>query len=256
MDLDTLLCLIESGQIVLSEGDAISVCLRRNEPDVDFVVTYQDESKIRFESRDSIGYYFTGINFDWFIKTMDEMLPDALRRHIIETERFYEVDGVQTGKKVKLFLPAASEIFAPEDNLSGEKLYRQLDWYKTPNHRSRLSFKNSPHNQPYWTESTSALCDNSNVVVDSCGNADFCEWGRALPAPICFCIQKTGNMIRTLKEECERKEKQLQEAKETLEHIMASQKLCALCANESCKNSATGKVGCAPVWSGRTPWNG
>ena len=37
---------------------------------------------------------------------------------------------------------------------------------------------------------------------------------------------------------------------QTLELIMATQKFCALCNNDWCKNATTSEASCAPVWNG------
>ena len=40
-------------------------------------------------------------------------------------------------------------------------------------------------------------------------------------------------------------------AVQNLELIMETQKFCALCKNNACKNSITSEAACAPAWNGR-----
>ena len=190
MDLDTMLSLIEKGQIVLNLGDTFRITLKDEETDVDLVVTDQDKMFVRFESRDCLDEYITGNQLRSFLIKMYDLLPDALQAHIVDAFRMYTNGGSLSAKQVKLFVPAASEIFGPNENNSMECTYDQLEWYKNPRNRIRLGHCGRGISCCYWTESEFEANDACNSIVGSAGNAGARERIKMGLAPFCFLVKK------------------------------------------------------------------
>ncbi len=190
MDLDTMLHLIEKGQIVLNLGDTFRITLKDGITDVDLVVTDQDKMFVRFESRDCLGVYIPGYQLRSFTDQMYDLLPDALQAHIVYAFRHYTNGGGLCAKQVKLFVPAASEIFGPNENNSMECIYDQLKWYKDVRNRMRLSHHGGNLTHWYWTESEAEILNDCNSVVDSSGRAASRERIKVGVAPFCFLIKK------------------------------------------------------------------
>ena len=190
MDLDTMLHLIEKGQIALNLGDTFRITLKDESTDVDLVVTDQDKMFVRFESRDCVGEYITGNQLRAFTDKMYDLLPDALQAHIVDAFRMYINGGSLCAKQVKLFVPTASEIFDPNENNSLECIYDQLEWYKNPRNRIRLGHCGRGISCCYWTESEFEANDACNSIVGSAGNAGARERIKMGAAPFCFLIKK------------------------------------------------------------------
>lgn len=163
---------------------------------IDFVVTDVDDVSVRFESRDCLGEYVPMTRMDEYFKKVFSLLPKALQEAIAVTERkHYNAKGEVVTSYEKLFLPAASEIFAPDDCYGDKGLYKQMEWYKDVHNRIR-AFEKGGYADWYWTSSRRIGSPNTstthwcNVYVN--GNADSntasYDW---IAAPVCFRIEKS-----------------------------------------------------------------
>lgn len=187
--LENILDRIKDGSIKLSVGDMLATHFKSG-MEVDLVVTAIEDGAYRFESRDCLGRYtpMTRIG-DFFAGVWDD-LPDVLRDSIIETERPYSVGGETKSKTLKLFLPAASEIFPPASCYGDKGLYEQLDWYKDVQNRVRAYEKGGDADW-YWTQSANSGSTTNFCAVTSLGDAtayNASNTNRA--APVCFRIPR------------------------------------------------------------------
>lgn len=132
-----------------------------------------------------------GRHIECAVTDIDHLMPDELRKAIIDTERKHTIDGKKVCRLERLFLPAASELFSGDAVLGDDGLYKQMDWYKDRRHRMKMD-EHGGDSTAYWTSSqrsgnSSAFCSVSNngnaVNVD----ASF-TW---LSAPVCFRIRKS-----------------------------------------------------------------
>ena len=183
-ELDKLLAGIVSGEIAVGLGSTISTRLIDG-TEVDFVVTDYDDETIRFESRDCLGVNTSALGLDSYLEKVYELLPAALKRRVVETERVHlDSDGERFTKRCKLFVPAASEIFPPDECYGDEGLYQQMEWYKDVHNRVRADHRGGDSHW-YWTSSaysgnSSAFCSvlsggnaNSSYASNSRGLAPF-----------------------------------------------------------------------------------
>ena len=169
-ELDALLDGITSGQIPVELGSTISTRLRDGTV-VDLVVTDFDDSSIRLESRDCLGISTSANDLDSFLDKVYGLLPDALKKRIVETERVHiDSDDEKYTDRRKLFVPAASEIFPPDECYGDEGLYRQLEWYKDVHNRVRAERKEADARW-YWT---------SSPIYSACGNYFCCVYSNGI----------------------------------------------------------------------------
>lgn len=188
-ELDKLLAGIASGEIAVSLGSAISTRLVDG-TEVDFVVTDYDDETIRFESRDCLGMNTSALGLDSYLEKVYELMPAALKRHVVETERVHlDSDGEMFTKRCKLFAPAASEIFPPDECYGDENLYQQMEWYKDVHNRIR-AFEKGGNSCWYWTSSPYTSSANW-CFVNYYGDATYYYASSPIiAAPVCFRIRR------------------------------------------------------------------
>jgi len=176
-DLDTLLYRMASGDIPVETGDTISMRLTDG-TEVDLVVTDHDDDTIRFESRDCLGINTSADNLESYLDKVYSLLPEALKKRIIETDRKHiDEDGDSYTEHCKLFVPAASEIFPPDECYGDRGVYQQLEWYRDVHHRVRAEHRGGDSHW-YWTSSPNAsnssyfCCVNGNGSANGNGASD------------------------------------------------------------------------------------
>ena len=186
MDLSELIAGIRSGDIEFAVGSTITTRLKSGK-DVDFVVTDMDEAAYRFESRDCLGAYIPMTKIEKFMRETWDDLPDALRDVIMDTERYFkDGHGEEQSETRKLFLPAASEIFPPDECYGDEGLYTQMDWYKDLHNRVR-AFEKGGKADWYWTQSRYSGYTTYWCYVTSNGYANsYTASSTYIAAPVCF----------------------------------------------------------------------
>ena len=79
-------------------------------------------------------------------------------------------DGEKYTERCKLFVPAASEIFPPDDCYGDKGLYAQLEWYKNVHNRVRADCKGGDSHW-YWTSSPNGSNSGNFCFVSNSGNA-------------------------------------------------------------------------------------
>lgn len=171
-------------------GDVLAFDLLDGRP-IDCVVTGIDDDAIRFDSMDSLGDCMTHGRVKKWLDRIDHLLPDELRKAIVNTERKHVIDGMKICHLERLFLPAASELFSGDSVLGDEELYKQMDWYKDCRHRMRMDEHNGDFNA-YWTSSQHSGSPSNFCFVGSNGGAGrsnaSCTW---LSVPVCFRVRKS-----------------------------------------------------------------
>lgn len=179
----------------------------KNGETMELVVVDVGEDYVRFESRDCVG----GKNIAWnendntgsftrsdvkkyLDNTIWELLPDALKSVISETERKQKNgDEVET-YAARLFLPAVSEVFEFEDkdNCYGDEgVYEPLEYYKDRRNRMKGERKGKD-TCDWWLASVHSGGSGHACYVNSGGNALY--YGVNSPhygVPLCFRIQKS-----------------------------------------------------------------
>lgn len=189
MDLADILGRIERGELKLSIGDSLLVGMKDGKK-VEFVVTAVGDEAYRFESRDCLGKYVPMTKIQGFFDEVWGNLPDALKNHIVPTERPYLSKGNLKSISRKLFLPSAAEIFPPEDCYGDKGLYEQMDWYKDVHNRVR-AFEGGGNADWYWTQSEYSGHATSFCVVGNGGIALYADAsGTSVAAPVCFRISR------------------------------------------------------------------
>lgn len=166
---------------------------------VEFVITESTPEYLRFESRDCIGKGFNLKDVEPWLEAQYKMIPDVLRVMILDTERVHYVKYGKNPeiikKTVKLFLPAASEIFSEYECKADQGLYKQLDYYKDIHNRLRKATglsKNQIRSGYYLTSSACPGFHNTLVGVSCTG--DYTRYSYKdndyADAPICFRIKR------------------------------------------------------------------
>ena len=155
VDLADLLDGIMSGEIQVDLGSTIETKLLDG-TELDLVVTDQDDNSVRLESRDCLGINTSADNLHDYLVMVYNLLPEALKKRIIEVEReHFDSNGKRFKEKGKLFVPAASEIFPPDECYGDKGLYKQMDWYKDVHNRVRAENKGG-YSHWYWTSSVNS----------------------------------------------------------------------------------------------------
>lgn len=163
---------------------------------VEFVITESTPEYLRFESRNCLGEYvpMTAMN-DWLEKQFS-LLPDELKAVIIPTERVHRDRNGEVHKEtVKLFLPAAPEIFSEDecDFSADAGLYKQLDYYKDAHNRVRALKDGKGCTDWYWTSSRRSGASTNWCDVDGSGYADHrTATNTGIGAPVCFRIKRNA----------------------------------------------------------------
>lgn len=195
---------VDSGVHDLHIGDVVEETLKNGET-VELVVVDVGEDFVRFESQDCVG----GKNIAWnendntggfsrsdakkyLDNTIWELLPEALKSVISKTERKQKNgDEVET-YAVRLFLPAASEVFEDEDNCYGDEgVYEPLEYYK--DRRNRMKGEGKGKDTCNWWLASAYSGNSSYVCYVSYDGGAGCNgvvrppWG----VPLCFRIQKS-----------------------------------------------------------------
>lgn len=158
---------------------------------IECAVTDIDDNAIRFDSVDCLGDDMTYGKVEKWLDRIDHLLPDELRKAIVDTERKHTINGKKISRLERLFLPAASELFSGDSVLGDEDLYKQMDWYKDRRHRTRMDEHNG-NSTAYWTSSQHSGNSSNFCFVTGHGyangtNASY-TW---LSAPVCFRIRKS-----------------------------------------------------------------
>jgi len=158
---------------------------------IECAVTDIDDNAIRFDSVDCLGDDMTYGKVEKWLDRIDHLLPDELRKAIVDTERKHTINGKKISRLERLFLPAASELFSGDSVLGDEDLYKQMDWYKDRRHRTRMDEHNG-NSTAYWTSSqhsgsSTNFCNVSYNGDVSISSASY-TW---LSAPVCFRIRKS-----------------------------------------------------------------
>ena len=158
---------------------------------IECAVTDIDDNAIRFDSVDCLGDDMTYGKVEKWLDRIDHLLPDELRKAIVDTERKHTINGKKIIRLERLFLPAASELFSGDSVLGDEDLYKQMDWYKDRRHRTRMDEHNG-NSTAYWTSSQHSGSSAGFCYVRGNGNANgnnaSYTW---LSAPVCFRIRKS-----------------------------------------------------------------
>ena len=106
-----------------------------------------------------------------YLNKVYDNLPDTLKRRIVEVDRVHlNSDGEKYTERCKLFVPAASEIFPPDECYGDKGLYQQMEWYKDVHNRVRADCKGGD-SYWYWTSSPNSSLSNSFCCVSGYGTA-------------------------------------------------------------------------------------
>ena len=171
-DLDAALTDLASGKIPVVLGNTISTRLLDG-TEVDLVVTDFDDKTIRLESRDCLGINTSANDLKAYLDSVYALLPEALKKRIMEVERVHlGYKGKKFIDRCKLFVPAASEVFPPEDCYGDKGLYEQMEWYKDVHNRMRADSKRGDGHW-YWLSSTFSSNSYYFCSVTSGGDADI-----------------------------------------------------------------------------------
>lgn len=158
---------------------------------IECAVTDIDDNAIRFDSVDCLGDDMTYGKVEKWLDRIDHLLPDELRKAIVDTERKHTINGKKISRLERLFLPAASELFSGDSVLGDEDLYKQMDWYKDRRHRTRMDEHNG-NSTAYWTSSQHSGNSTHFCQVNGSGNANSRSASDTwLSAPVCFRIRKS-----------------------------------------------------------------
>lgn len=158
---------------------------------IECAVTDIDDNAIRFDSVDCLGDDMTYGKVEKWLDRIDHLLPDELRKAIVDTERKHTINGKKISRLERLFLPAASELFSGDDVLGDKGLYKQLDWYKDRRHRMKMD-EPGGDSVAYWTSSQRSGTSRNFCYVNSNGGAsNYTASGTWLSAPVCFRIRKS-----------------------------------------------------------------
>ena len=158
---------------------------------IECAVTDIDDNAIRFDSVDCLGDDMTYGKVEKWLDRIDHLLPDELRKAIVDTERKHTINGKKISRLERLFLPAASELFSGDSVLGDEDLYKQMDWYKDRRHRTRMDEHNG-NSTAYWTSSQHSGNSATFCYVSNNGNANNTNASYTwLSAPVCFRIRKS-----------------------------------------------------------------
>ena len=184
-----------------SLGDQLMITLKDGRKAM-FILTQIDGDCYRFDSRDCVGSSawndkddnsggYPGSKVKQYVDNdLWELLPDELKEIIVPTVRKCKVGDEEIEFRAELFLPAASEIFEP-DNCYGDKgIYEQMEYYKDTRNRIRLDAENPNETDWYWTQSTSGGYSTSACYVSSDGLAYNTDCSLSLGVPLCFRIKQ------------------------------------------------------------------
>jgi len=171
-DLDAALTDLASGKVPVVLGNTVSTRLLDG-TEVDLVVTDFDEKTIRLESRDCLGVNTSANDLKAYLDRVYALLPEALKKRIVEVERVHlDYKGKKFTDRCKLFVPAASEVFPPDDCYGDKGLYEQMEWYKDVHNRMRADSKRGDSHW-YWLSSPRSSYSNFFCIVYSDGTADY-----------------------------------------------------------------------------------
>lgn len=171
-------------------GDVLAFDLLDGRPIECVVTDIDNDDAVRFDSVVGLGDCMAYGKIEKWLDCIDHLLPDELRKAIVDTERKHIIDGMKFCHHERLFLPAASELFSGNSVFGDADLYKQMDWYKDRRHRMRVDEHNGD-SIAYWT---SSQCSGSPFFcfVNSSGNADYTSAFTAwLSAPVCFRVRKS-----------------------------------------------------------------
>lgn len=158
---------------------------------IECAVTDIDDNAIRFDSVDCLGDDMTYGKVEKWLDRIDHLLPDELRKAIVDTERKHTINGKKISRLERLFLPAAPELFSGDDVLGDKGLYKQLDWYKDRRHRMKMD-EPGGDSVAYWTSSQRSGNSTYFCFVSYFGDATSYSASDAwLSAPVCFRIRKS-----------------------------------------------------------------
>ena len=170
-ELDALLNRMQSGELPVKLGDMISFKLLDG-TDIDMVVTDQDDSTIRLESRDCLEINTSARQLDSYLDRIENLMPDTLLDRVIVRERPHvDAEGKRYTERRRLFVPAAPEIFPPDECYGDEGLYQQMEWYKDVRNRVRKQGRGGDTHW-YWTGSPAGSNATNFCFVGSNGNAN------------------------------------------------------------------------------------
>lgn len=195
---------VDNGTHELHIGDVIEETLINGE-NVDLVVVDAGEDYVRFESRDCVcskkvawnendnsgGFSRSDVK-KYLDNTIWEMLPEALKSVISETERKQKNgDEVET-YTARLFLPAASEVFEDEDDCYGDEgVYEPLEYYKDRRNRMKGERKGKD-TCSWWLASVRSGVPYYACCVSYDGSAYYYNVDYPyVGVPLCFQIQKS-----------------------------------------------------------------
>lgn len=171
-DLDAALADLASGKVPVALGSTISTRLLDG-TEVDLVVTDFDDKTIRLESRDCLGTNTSANDLKTYLDRVYALLPEALKKRIVEVERHHlDYKGKKFADRCKLFVPAASEVFPPEDCYGDKGLYEQMEWYKDVHNRMRADCKRGDSHW-YWLSSPHSSYSSDFCIVYSNGSTDY-----------------------------------------------------------------------------------
>ena len=158
---------------------------------IECTVTDIDDKAIRFDSVDCLGDDMAYGKVEKWLDRINHLLPDELRKAIVDTERKHTINGKKISRLERLFLPAMSELFSGDSVLSDEDLYKQMEWFKDRPHRMKMNAHNGEYTAN-WTSSQRSGNSSRFCYVYYSGNANTNSASYAwLSAPVCFRIRKS-----------------------------------------------------------------
>ena len=127
-----------------------------------------------------------------YVDGLEELLPAEFRGAIIPTSRFTEEyedeDGImREDYMTRLFVPEASEVFAPNPNWYKTR-NDQLDFYKDRRNRMKASKPGGTEMRYWWTASAGSGSATYCVSVSASGVSIYDHASNAYGVPVCFRI--------------------------------------------------------------------
>jgi hypothetical protein len=157
---------IQNGRVHV--GDKIGFKLLDGS-NIHMVVADMTASEVRLDSLEVVPGSTTFATMDSFLDEIETLIPDELLSRLRVTSREHMTsDGKRYQERRKIFIPAAPEIFPSEMAMGDRGLYRQLDWYKSPQNRVKTGSDGAP--RWYWTGSH---CKSQELAICSVSTTGY-----------------------------------------------------------------------------------
>lgn len=189
----------------VTEGEVESITIPLTDGRMaQFNVSDKGEGWIRFDSKDCLGRSAWNKNGstegdiersdlqEYLDERMMPLLPEWLREMIIPTMRISGEGRYAT----RLFVPDASEVFAPDEDWY-ESRYERLDYYGIPQNRIKAGPKFEDQLANWWTASALSGTVTRVVIVTAYGMSIYSNASDAYGVPVCFRINSAdlGGLI-------------------------------------------------------------